>query len=312
MYAAPAKLVIKSQPPAAVTAGNGFGLTVEAVYSNGTVDTNFNGLVTLKPSVNPGHGTLSVPPSFQAVNGVAEFAGLTLNKAGVGYRLTASSGSVPAATTRAFNVTANTASQFVVITQPPSKVGAGSLFGLKIAAADAYGNVVRSFTGSVTLALAGGSSGATLGGKLTVTLVKGVATFSGLKITQAGTGYSVTASGSLTSATTGLFNVTAGTATHLAITTQPPASVTAGSAFGLVVTALDAHGNVATSFTGKVALTLASNPGLSKLTGQVTVQAVAGVITFTDLLLNNAGTGYILKAKSGTLTAETDAFSVVG
>jgi hypothetical protein len=39
---------------------------------------------------------------------------------------------------------------------------------------------------------------------------------------------------------------------------------------------------------------------------------VAGVITFTDLLLNNAGTGYVLQAKSGTLTAETDTFDVVG
>jgi hypothetical protein len=199
----------------------------------------------------------------------------------------------------------------VVISQPPSKLSAGSLFGVKVAAADAYGNVVKSYTGSVTLTLAGGTGNAVLGGKQTVTLVKGVATFSGLKITQAGTGYSLIASGSLTSATSGPFAVTAGTATHLAVTTQPPASVTAGSAFGMVVTAYDAYGNVASSYNSKVTLTLASNPGGSKLTGQVTVQATAGIITFTDLLLNNAGTGYVLQARSGTLTAKTDVFAVV-
>ncbi len=316
--AAPAKLVIKSQPPATVAAGTGFGLVVEAVDSHGHVVSNFNGLVTLKLIADPGHGTLVGSTtgntlSFQAVNGVASFVGVTLNKAGVGYVLRASSGTVPTATTRAFNVSANTASQFVVITQPPSKVIAGGLFGLKVAAEDAFGNVVSSFRGSVTLTLMGGPSGATVDGKLVVTLVRGVATFSGLKITKAGAGNSLTASGSLTAATTNPFTVTPGAATHLAITTQPPASVTAGSTpFGLVVTALDAHDNVATSFAGKVALTLANNPGGSTPSGKFTVQAVAGIITFTDLLLNNPGSGYILKAKSGTLAAQTGTFDVVG
>jgi hypothetical protein len=35
------------------------------------------------------------------------------------------------------------------------------------------------------------------------------------------------------------------------------------------------------------------------------------VITFTDLLLNNVGTGYVLQAKSGTLPAKTGVFTVV-
>jgi hypothetical protein len=73
------------------------------------------------------------------------------------------------------------------------------------------------------------------------------------------------------------------------VTTQLPADVTAGSAFGLVVTVLDAYGNVAMSFTGKVTLTLVSNPWLSTLTGQVTMQATAGMITFTDLIVNGPG-----------------------
>ncbi len=308
--AAPAKLVIKTQPPATVTAGQGFDLTALAVDSHGKVVSNFNGLVTLKLVANPGHTALEDSVALQAVNGVADFAGLTLNRAGVGYTLGASSGSIPAATTRAFNVRATTASQFVVIAQPPSKVTAGNFFGLKVAAEDAYGNVVSSYTGSVTLTLTSGPLGAILAGKLTVPLVKGVATFSGLKATVAGAGYSLTASGSLGAATTRLFTVTPRGATQLEITTQPPASVTAGSAFGLVVTALDAYGNVATSFTGKVTLALASDPGLSKLTGKVTVQAVAGVSTFTDLVLNNPGLRYRLKATSGMLTEETDEFSV--
>ncbi len=308
---APAKLVIVSQPPKLLTAGQGFELVVEAVDSHGNVVTSFDGLVTLKLTPNPSGSTRGDSLSYQAVNGVADFVGLALNRAGVGFVLTASSGSLTAATTRAINVTANTVSRLVVISQPPGKVGAGMPFGLRVAAEDDYGNVISSFTGSVTLTLASGPAGAGVTGKLIATLVKGVATFSGLKIARAGTEYSLMASsGSLDTATTGLFSVTAGTATHLAVTTQPPSNVNAGSAFGLVVTALDAYGNMATSFTGKVTLSLASNPGLGTLTGQVTVQAVAGVATFTNVLLNNPGMGYILKAKSGLLTTQTDAFSV--
>ncbi len=307
---APAKLVITSQPPPTVTAGTGFGLIVEAVDSHGHVVSNFNGLVTLKLAVNPGHGTLGDTAAFQAVNGMADFVGLTLNKAGAGYVLRASSGSLTA-TTRAMTVKANMPSHFVLITQPPSKIGAGSPFGLKVAAEDGYGNVISSYTGSVTLALASGPSGASVEGKLTATLVKGVATFSGLKIMQTGSGYSLTASGTLTSATTSLFSMTAGRATQLVISTQPPNSVNAGSAFGLVITALDAFGNVASSYNSKVTLSLASNPGGSTLSGKFIVSAVNGVITFTDLLLNHPGNGYRLKAASGSLLAETDAFSVV-
>ena len=56
------------------------------------------------------------------------------------------------------------------------------------------------------------------------------------------------------------------------MTTQPPASVTAGSGFGLVVTAEDGFGNVDPTFTGSVTLALANNPGGATLGGTLTVQ----------------------------------------
>jgi hypothetical protein len=48
---------------------------------------------------------------------------------------------------------------------------------------------------------------------------------------------------------------------HLAVTPQLTGSVTAGSGFGLTVTAEDASGNTLTSFNGSVAVALATNPG---------------------------------------------------
>jgi streptogramin lyase len=86
---------------------------------------------------------------------------------------------------------------------------------------------------------------------------------------------------------------------NLVVTQQPPASVTAGSGFGLTVQAEDSSGNLITSFNGKVTVALGSNPGGSTLGGTLTVTASAGVATFSGLTLNKAASGYALAATAG-------------
>ncbi len=54
---------------------------------------------------------------------------------------------------------------------------------------------------------------------------------------------------------------TFGLPTQLAVTAQPPASVTAGSGFGLTVPVEDSSGNVITNYNGSVTIALATNPG---------------------------------------------------
>ena len=113
--------------------------------------------------------------------------------------------------------------QLVVTTQPPVSVTAGSAFSLAVSAEDALGNVATGFTGTVTLALANNPGNSTLGGTLTVTASQGVATFTGLTLNKAGSGYTLQATSSgLSNATTNPFSVTAGLAAELAILTQPP------------------------------------------------------------------------------------------
>jgi hypothetical protein len=205
--------------------------------------------------------------------------------------------------------------QLVVTTQPPSAIAAGSRFGLVVKAEDDSGNVATSFTGSVTVALFDNPGGSTLGGMVHVTAVNGVATFSGLTLDQPGTGYTLQATGGgLTAATTTPFDVQPPVIpTQLVVTTQPPASVTAGSAFGFVVKAEDGSGNVASSFTGSVTIALANNPGGSTLGGTVTVPAINGVAFFSGLTLNQAGMGYTFQASSaGLASASTNPFSVTG
>jgi hypothetical protein len=201
-------LVMTQQPPATVTAGSAFGLTVQAEDGAGNLITSFNGTVTVALSINPGSATLGGTLSVQASGGVATFSGLTLNKAASGYTLVASSGLSGEAFSSSITVTPAAATQLVITQQPPATVKVNSPFGLVASIEDAYGNVVTTATNSVKVAFANNPTGATLGGTLSVTASQGVATFSGLTINKVGSGYTlnVTSSG-LSSAITSAINV---------------------------------------------------------------------------------------------------------
>jgi hypothetical protein len=139
----------------------------------------------------------------------------------------------------------------------------------------------------------------------------GIATFTNLVLGTEGS-YTITASdGTLTGSTSSAFLVSGGSATQLEISTEPPADVTAGTGFGVVVEATDSFGNIDTSFSGSITLQTQSNPGGSTLGGMLMLNAKNGVADFSALTLNIADPGYTLEAMSTGLTAATtDAFTV--
>src|SRR5262249_13426859 len=73
------------------------------------------------------------------------------------------------------------------------------------------------------------------------------------------------------------------------------------------VLAQDANGNPVSSFSGPVTLSLGNNPGGGMLNGTLTVSAVNGVATFSDLSISAAGSGYTLVATSGALQQTSSA-----
>jgi hypothetical protein len=78
-----------------------------------------------------------------------------------------------------------------------------------VIAQDALNHTNTSFNGPVTLSIKSGTAGAVLLGTATVNAINGVARFSGLAISKAGTGYRMTAaSGGLSSADTTAFDIT--------------------------------------------------------------------------------------------------------
>ena len=69
----------------------------------------------------------------------------------------------------------------------------------------------------------------------------------------------------------------------------------------------DQFGNVLTSATGIVSVALGANSAGGALLGTTTVNAVAGVATFSDLRLDRPGSGYTLVASAAGLTSATSA-----
>ena len=102
-------------------------------------------------------------------------------------------------------------------------------------------------------------------------------------------------------------------ATHAAVVQQPPTSVAAGTPFSIEVDALNANNNVDPTYNGLITVSLGSNPGGSGLAGTVSLTAVHGVATFTNLELFKPGNGYTLNVvAAGISSTATNSFNVTG
>jgi hypothetical protein len=278
---------------------------VRDAYNN-TV-TSSTASITLTLPTNPGGSTLGGTLIVAAVDGVASFPDLTLNKAANNYRFAAASPGLTGTTSLLFNVSAGAATQLAFTTQP-ANVAVGASFGtaVRVTVRDAFDNTVLTPALSVGMALGNNPGGATLGGTTPVTTVSGVATFSNLTLNKVGTGYTLVASATgLPAATSAAFNVTAGAPSQLAFTVQPT-STSAGTAIApaVQVSVLDAGGNL-TSAASSITLGLGNNPGGGGLAGTLTVSASGGVATFPGVSLARAGTGYTLTASATGLSAST-------
>src|SRR5439155_322966 len=272
----------------------------------------FAGSVTVAIGSNPAGGSLSGTTTVAAVGGVAVFPTLSIDRAGVGYTLSATAARLTEAASAPFDITTVRPNQ-LVFTVPPTGTAAGATISpaVQVTARDAAGQTATGFTGNVTLTITAGTgtSGATLSGTTTATAVAGVATFSTLSIDQAESGYTLAATADgLSGATSTAFAITAGLPVRLSFTVQP-SSVAAGATIapGVQLTALDAMDNLVPGFTGNVTVAIGTNPAGGTLSGTRTIAAVAGVATFSTLSIDKAGDGYTLAATTPDLASSTSA-----
>ncbi len=306
----PLKLAFLQQPSNALT-----GTIISPAVSVVVEDANGNAVLTATNpvSLTLGGGTgltgvLTVTPQ----NGIATFSDLTVSTAGTGLTLTAASPNLTSATSVAFTINTPssgpppTPTRLAYLQQPTNAVAGTSISpSVRVAVEDASGNVLPTATNPITIALVGGTG---LTGTLTVVPQNGIATFSDLKVSNAGSGYELSAtSPGLTTATSSSFNITApsggGAApVKVAFSVQPTNALTQATITPAVqVQIQDGSGNVVTNATNPVTLALTSGSGLS---GTLTVTPQNGVATFSDLSLSTAGT-YTLSATSSGLTPAT-------
>ena len=103
-------------------------------------------------------------------------------------------------------------------------------------------------------------------------------------------------------------------ATHLefAATGEPPATALPGANFAsplpVVVDAEDEFGNIATTYNGPVTISLDNNA--TGLGGTLTMDAVAGVATFSNLMIANDGTYHLLAGSPGLVSTNPPSTSI--
>ncbi|MHC4841299.1 MAG: beta strand repeat-containing protein [Planctomycetota bacterium] len=214
------------------------------------------------------------------------------------------------------NAVTSTATMLVVATQPGGGTG-GTTWAQQpsVEAHDGTG-LDTSYTGAVAAAITAGPGGASLLGTVSVNCVAGVANFTDLAIDLAGTGYELTfTSGSLTSATSNAFNIIVGTATQAVITVQP-GNGTGGLALSVQpeLEIQDAGGNTVTSDNSTVVTAVISTgtgtTGATIVAGSVAT-ASSGIVTFSGLAIDLAGTNYTLDFTSGLPTVVSAQFDIV-
>lgn len=192
----------------------------------------------------------------------------------------------------------------VAATSPITAGGSGST--ITVTAKDASGNPIS----GATVVLAATGSGNTLTQPASTTNASGVATGTLASTVAEPKTVSATINGTaITQQPT--VTVNPAIAAALAFTTQPSnTQANAPIAPAVVVDVRDQFGNHVNS-TATVGMAIGTNAGSGTLAGTTSKAAVNGVASFSDLAIDNTGTGYTLVASSTGLTnATSTAFNI--
>ncbi|KIS25652.1 fibronectin [Arthrobacter sp. SPG23] len=296
------------QPATTAVAGSALpSVTVELRTASGTKLPTPGVQVTVAIGANPGGGTLSGTLTATTNSlGEATFSGLSINKAGTGYTLVASSPGVSGAVSSTFTVTAAAATQLVVSGPASGTASATATVGpFTVQRQDAYGNPVTA--GSTDVALASNSSGTkvfaatAVGATVTkVTIPAGAASASFFYgDTKAGTPtVSVSAVGMAAAAQP--VTISAAAAFKLLFGPTPIAPVkNAVISPAVTVSVVDTFGNLTAS---TAAVTVSSQ---CVLKGTLTETAAGGVASFPNLTFYGNGSGCTVVATSAPLQSAT-------
>jgi hypothetical protein len=308
------RLGFTTQPPNGV-AGQPLGPVRVAVQDDigGTIGSATTA-ITVSLGDNPGGATLGGTLTTSAVQGVATFADLVLNRAAAGYTLRASAAPLSPALSNPFAIASAGATALAITTQPSGTASSGVAFAQQpvVQLRDGLGNAVAQAGVTVTAALVGATG--SLGGTVAVTTnASGAATFTNLAITAPAGAYTIRfTSAGLTEIVSAPITVGAGSAARLTVTTQPSSGAQSGVPFGQqpVVQLQDGSGNPVAQ--AGIAITASVSAG-GTLGGTATVLTNAsGAAVFTGLSISGPAGNYTLTFASPGLTGVTSAAITLG
>jgi autotransporter-associated beta strand protein len=281
----PVKLAF-SQQPAPIIAGDPITTTIVIEDALGNIVTTDNSSVTL--SVNSGSGSLSGNFSLNAQNGIATFSSVSLTMPGF-YTLVASDGLLSSAISSGFDVT-EVGSHVVFASQPTAVTAGDPATTMTANLMTPSGAIDSTFNGTVSLSIAGGPPGGQILGLLDVVAQNGIAAWSNLRFTRAGS-YTLQASTLRElSAQTAPIAVNPGPVAQTVVSTQTAMSWQFGLISPSPVIALtDQFGNIVPDAPANITASILSGPPGAVLKGTTTVPVHNGYATFSDLSVNLSG-----------------------
>lgn len=278
---------------------------VRILDSGGNLKSGATNAVTL--TMTSGTGALLGTQTVNAVGGVATFSGLNIQAVG-NKVLTATAATMANAVSNSFTIVPGAPDMISFQSQPGGGL-ADAVWSQQpvVQLFDVYGNLCTNSSASVVLSVQSGSG--SLVGTSTINAVSGVATFTDLKMTVAGSKVLRATVNGLT-LDSNAFEISSGAATQMVYVTQPSGGV-AGSVWSTqpALEVRDAFSNRVVTFAGTVAVSLTAGSG--SLSGTLSQTATGGVVVFSGLKMNEAGTGKIITASSAGLTPlASNAFAI--
>jgi hypothetical protein len=281
--------------PAGAVSGSAFTTqpVVRVTDSGGNTVTTSTAVVTVSKA--SGSGTLSGTTTATAVAGVATFTNLVITGTG-DHVLTFTPDTLTAVNSETLTVSLAAQATLSITSLTTSTKAHPYSQALSITTSGGSG------TGATTFAIASGGTATTCTLSNSTATATITATTVGTCLIQATKAADATYAS--TTSATATFTFQVGAATKAMMTTQPAGAVN-GSAFTTqpVVRVTDSGDNTVTSFTSDVVARIASGTGT--LSGTTTVAAVAGVATFTNLVITGTAGNFTLTFTPASLTAVT-------
>jgi hypothetical protein len=299
--------------PGSVAGGTSFSFSVTAqdLYNNTTP--GYVGVVHFTST----DGAATLPANSTLTNGAGTFPA-TLRTVGA-QTITATDNVTSSITGTSGSITVGAAAAHFTVSAPASTT-AGTAFNVTVTAKDPSDTTLTGYSGTVHFTSSDGQ--AVLPADSTLT--NGTGTFS-VTLKTAGA-QTVTATDTVTPATTGVGSTTVGSAAASKFAVVAPSSATAGSPISVSVTAQDPYDNTVTNYTGVVHFTssdsqatLPANSTLSNGTGTFSVtlktagsQTVTATETVTSSITGTSGAVTVAAASATHLVLNAPSSAYAG